>query len=303
MSNVLVLMGGESTEREVSIKTGIEVSKSLRNLGFEVTEFDPKREQLSEIPNISPDIVFNALHGRFGEDGFIQGLLEVYKIPYTHSGVLASSLAMDKFFSKKIFESAGIKCTFGNVYYLNDFFSNEVMDYPYVVKPINEGSSFGVNIIFDKKDKKNFMTNNNWTYGKKILVEKYVPGKELTVAIYKDKAIGVTEIAYESRVYDYNAKYDHNSSKHYIPAMISKEKYNEALNVGIKAHRSLGCRGITRADIRYDSESGSEELYLMELNTQPGLTPISLFPEIASYAGITYDEIVNWLIEDAGCNK
>ncbi|PPR76987.1 MAG: D-alanine--D-alanine ligase B [Alphaproteobacteria bacterium MarineAlpha2_Bin1] len=303
MSHVLVLMGGESAEREVSLKTGYEVSKSLKNIGFKVTEFDPKELQLSEIPNISPDIVFNALHGRFGEDGFIQGLLEVYKIPYTHSGVLSSALAMDKFFSKKIFESAGIKCTSGGVYFLDDFFDNEVMEYPYVIKPINEGSSVGVNIIFNKEDRKNFITRSDWSFGKKILVEKYVPGKELTVAVFKDRAIGVTEIVYQSKVYDYNAKYQKNSSKHFIPANISKDKYNEALDVGIKAHRSLGCRGITRADMRYDSISGSEEIYLMELNTQPGLTPISLFPEIASYAGIKFDEIINWLIEDAGCNK
>ncbi len=303
MIHVLVLMGGNSAEREVSLRTGLEVSKSLKNLGFKVTKFDPSNEQLSQIPVISPDIVFNALHGRFGEDGFIQGLLETYKIPYTHSGVLASALAMDKFFSKKIFESVGIKCTSGDVFVLDDFLSNEVMDFPYVVKPINEGSSVGVNIIFNKEDKINFKNNNNWSFGKKILVEKYIPGKELTVAIFKDKAIGVTEIEYHSKVYDYHAKYQKNSSKHYIPANISTNKYNEALDIGIRAHRSLGCRGITRADIRYDSNSGLDELYLMELNTQPGLTPISLFPEIASYAGINFDEIVDWLIRDAGCNK
>ena len=303
MKHILVLMGGESAERDVSIKTGIEVSKSLRSLGFKVTEFDPYEEQLFEIQNISPDIVFNALHGRFGEDGFIQGLLELYKIPYTHSGVLSSSLAMNKVYSKKIFESVGINCTIGDVYILDDFFENKIMNYPYVIKPVNEGSSVGVSIIFNENDKNNFLNNIEWPFGNKILVEEYVPGKELTVAIYKDRAIGVTEIIYQSKVYDYNAKYKKNSSKHFIPAKISEKKYNEAMDVGLKAHRSLGCRGITRADIRYDSDSESEELYLMELNTQPGLTPISLFPEIAAYAGITFDEIIEYLIEDAGCNK
>ncbi|MAR79447.1 MAG: D-alanine--D-alanine ligase [Rhodospirillaceae bacterium] len=303
MKHILVLMGGESAEREVSIKTGMEVSKSLKNLGFKVTEFDPYEKQLFEIQNISPDIVFNALHGRFGEDGFIQGLLELYKIPYTHSGVLASSLAMNKVYSKKIFESVGINCTIGDVYILDDFFHSEIMNYPYVIKPINEGSSVGVSIIFNKNDRDNFLKNIEWSFGNEILVEEYVPGKELTVAIYKDKAIGVTEIMYQSKVYDYNAKYKENFSKHFVPAKISEQKYNEAMSVGLKAHRSLGCRGITRADIRYDYESESGDLYLMELNTQPGLTPISLFPEIAEHAGITFDEIVDFLIEDAGCNK
>ena len=180
---------------------------------------------------------------------------------------------------------------------------NIQIEYPCVIKPINEGSSYGVRILYDENDKHTFFDADDWCYGNKILVEKYVPGKELTVAIMDDRPLGVTEIIYDSKVYDFQAKYKKEFSKHFTPAEIPKEKYEEAMKIGLNAHQSLGCRGITRADLRYDFSQNSGEMYLMELNTQPGLTPISLFPEIAKYRDISFDEIIKWLVKDAGCNK
>lgn len=302
MTHVAVLMGGSSNEREVSIVSGREVAKSLEILGFKVTKIDPDENLFSKLLSTKPDVVFNALHGRFGEDGTVQGLLEILRIPYTHSGVLASALAMNKIMSKKILIESGIKCTEGSVFNIDEVISKQVMDFPYVIKPINEGSSVGVNIILNN-DNSILFSKNKWAHGDKVLVEKYVPGREITVAVLDDKPLGVTEIKSEGKFYDYASKYIDGNSKHLIPAPLSEKKYNEVLDISLAAHRALGCRSISRSDFRYDDTSSEGEIYLMEVNTQPGFTPNSLVPEIAKYNGISFEEIIDYLIKDASCDR
>ncbi len=302
MTHVAVLMGGMSQEREVSLVTGAAVAESLNKLGFQVTSIDVSHNLSSVLDSLSPDIAFNALHGRFGEDGTVQGLLETLRIPYTHSGVLASALAMDKIMSKKVFLQAGINCTEGRVFSIDEVCSDHVFEPPYVIKPINEGSSVGVSIIMENE---HVPTRNKiqWGCSDKVLVEKYVHGKEVTVAIVDDKAIGVTEIQSLHKFYDYEAKYQKGQSKHLVPAPLPKDEYEEVMEISLAAHQALGCRGISRADFRYNNFSSNKKFFLMEINTQPGFTPVSLVPEIALFAGISFDEIVQLLIDDAGCDK
>lgn len=297
--HVAVLMGGWSAERDISLISGKAVADALHERGYKVTTVDVDRSVATILESLKPDVAFNALHGRFGEDGTIQGLLEILGIPYTHSGVLASAVAMDKPTAKKVFERAGIRCTEGCVMTREDFLTGDPPVPPYVIKPLNEGSSVGVRVVLTGDNAQPFDTD--WTFGDRVLVEKFVPGREITVAVLGARALGVTEIRSNHRFFDYDAKYRKGHAVHLLPAPLPEERYGEALDMALEAHRSLGCRGLSRADLRYDDEG--DALYLMEVNTQPGLTPISLAPEIAAHAGIAFGELCDWLVNDAGLSR
>jgi len=299
--HVAVLMGGWSAERAVSLVSGASVAEALRARGHRVTEIDVDRDVVQQLQTVQPDVVFNALHGRIGEDGAIQGLLEVMGLPYTHSGVLASALAMDKPTAKTIFERAGIRCTEGRVMNRADFRNGDAPTPPYVLKPLNEGSSVGVRLVTEGDNAPPI--DDTWDFGDSVLVENYVPGREITVAVLGDRALGVTEISSDHRFFDYKAKYEKGEAVHLLPAPLPEAKYAEALDTALAAHTSLGCRGLSRADFRYDDTDGEGDLYLMEVNTQPGLTPVSLAPEIAAHAGIDFGDLVEWLVDDAGCSR
>jgi D-alanine-D-alanine ligase len=298
MKHIAVLLGGLSAEREVSLSSGKAVIKALEELGYKVTPLDIQKEPVSRLLEIKPDAVFNALHGRWGEDGCVQGVLELYKIPYTHSGVLASALAMDKGMAKKIFAAAGLKVADGMILHKSEIIGKDPMPRPYVIKPFNEGSSVGVKLVFEKDNF--FFTESNWAYGDYVMVEKYVPGREITVAVLDGRALGVTEITTSSGFYDYEHKYTEGGSRHVCPAQLPKEKYDEVMKMAEIAHRALGCRGLTRSDFRYDDTKGKDGVfYILELNSQPGMTPLSLSPEIANYAGIGFNALVERIIKGA----
>ena len=299
---VVVLMGGKSGEREVSLRSGAAVANALREMGHDVLPVDVVGSLgtiLSEI-RLDTDVVFNALHGRYGEDGCVQGLCELLRVPYTHSGVLASALAMDKVVSKRLFVDAGIPVPYGEVFSPEDIRARAPMSCPYVVKPINEGSSLGVHIVWK---------GEKWPGAAKaggddepMLVEDYVPGRELTVAIMEERSLEVLEIKPVQGFYDYNAKYTKGSVQYIIPAVVPKSTREEVLHFALLAHQTLGCRGVTRADFRYDGSEDGLGLRLLELNTQPGLTPTSLVPEIAAHVGIDFQRLVSWMVEDARCS-
>ncbi len=297
--HVAVLMGGWSSEREVSLISGATVSNSLKTSGYRVTTIDVQRDLGVLLTRLfpRPDVVFNALHGRFGEDGCVQGLLDILDIPYTHSGLLASALAMNKPMAKRLFAAAGIPVPEGKVVGGGEAITAEVMAPPYVIKPLNEGSSVGVHIVPEDGDEHSLATN--WPFGDQVLVERYIPGRELTVAVMGDQALAVTEITTSAGFYDYSAKYDEGASTHLIPAPVPPAVYGEALRLAVLAHRSLGCRGVSRADFRYDGET----LFILELNTQPGMTPASLVPEQAAHAGKSFGELVAWMVENAECDS
>jgi len=299
--HVAILKGGWSAEREVSLVSGAAVAEALRARGYTVSEVDVARDVANQLESVKPDVVFNALHGRIGEDGAIQGVLEVLGLPYTHSGVLASAMAMDKPTAKKVFERAGIRCTEGRIMTRAEFSNGHAPTPPFVVKPLNEGSSVGVRVVMPGDNSKPL--DEDWAFGDRVLVEDYVPGREITVAVLGDRALGVTEIQSEHRFFDYQAKYEKGEAVHLLPAPLPESKYEEALDMALAAHRSLGCRGLSRADFRYDDREGDGSLYLMEVNTQPGLTPVSLAPEIAAHAGISFGDLVEWLVDDAGCGR
>lgn len=294
--HIAVLKGGLSEERDVSLTSGAAVEKALIALGHNVTPVDVGADVAAVLSALKPDVAFNALHGRYGEDGVVQGILEMLKIPYTHSGVLASALAMDKPMAKKIFASAGLRVADGIVASKDAVIKGDVMPRPYVVKPSNEGSSVGVKILFP--DDNFFFTKDNWSYGDSVLVEKYIPGRELTVAVLDGVALGVTEIVIASGFYDYENKYTAGKSTHICPAQIDKKIYDEAMRMAVAAHHALGCRSLSRADFRWD-ETGDGKLYILEVNTQPGMTPLSLSPELAEYAGISFEQLVAKLVEGA----
>lgn len=294
--HVAVLKGGLSAEREVSLTSGAAVEKALDALGYQYTAIDVDANIAIRLQEVKPDVVFNALHGRFGEDGTIQGLLELLKIPYTHSGVLASALAMDKPMAKKVFAREGIRCAQGGVFTKAQMLAGEVMARPYVVKPLNEGSSVGVTIVMDGDDFQ--FDESNWPFGNAVLVEQFVPGREIQVAVLDDKALGAIEIKPLNKFYDYEAKYTDGKAQHLMPAPMDETRYDEVLILALKAHQALGCRGLTRTDFRYD-EGGDGRFYILETNTQPGMTPLSLAPEIAAHAGIVFDALVDRLIKGA----
>ena len=306
MSNlIVVLMGGLSSERKISLLTGKACSKALKKKGYKVVDLDAKGYFVDELKQLKPKIVFNALHGKYGEDGFVQSILESLKIPYTHSGVLSSSLAMDKELSRLIFIKNNLKVPKyfllqkdheGN---LNKKINNKKIKFPIVIKPINEGSSLGVSICKNKKQftskYKKLMENYD-----RILIEEYIPGREIQVAVMGAKALGAIELVPRRQFYDYTAKYSNTArTRHIMPAPLSPKKYKEILGLAKKAHELLGCRGITRSDFRFFKN----KFYLLETNTQPGLTKLSLVPEIAQYCGIKFEDLIVWMTENASSNK
>lgn len=302
MPHVTVLMGGWSSEREVSLMSGKACSNALRQLNYAVSEIDVDRTVAQRLEELDPDAVFNALHGHWGEDGCAQGLLETLEIPYTHSGVRASAIAMHKPTAREAFLGAGIPCPAGVVVPKSEANVRDPLARPYVVKPVADGSTCGIRII--DKGNNQAPIPDDWAYGELILAETYVPGRELTVAVLDGRALGVTEIEPVSGFYDYEAKYTKGRAKHYVPARIHADAYARVMSWSEEAHRLIGCRGVSRADWRYDDTSGDPgELFLLEVNTQPGMTPLSLVPELAQFAGISFVELVRLLIEDAGCNR
>jgi D-alanine-D-alanine ligase len=304
--HVAVLMGGFSSERPVSLSTGKACADALEAYGYRVTRVDVDRDVARVLDELRPDVAFNALHGPFGEDGTIQGILEYRQIPYTHSGVLASALAMDKHLAKIVAKSAGIPVAEAKVMDRFAIGSKHPMKPPYVVKPVNEGSSFGVVIVKeDQAHPPQVIGSNEWRYGDRVMVERFVHGRELTCAVMGDVALGVTEIIPVGHsFYDYDAKYAAGGSKHECPAKVSPFIYQKVQTLALKAHQAIGCRGVSRSDFRYDdrhSENG--ELIWLEVNTQPGMTPTSLVPELAAHAGHEFGEFLSWLVEDASCSR
>ena len=304
-ARVAVLFGGISAEREVSLSTGRQVVLALRSAGFDVQPIEVTRDLgalIAALRDPAPDVVFNALHGRFGEDGAIQGVLDWLGLPYTHSGVRASSLAMDKVAAKAAFTAAGLPVARGRVVAIAELEAEDPLPRPYVVKPANEGSSVGVEIL-KSGDNRRAEIARAWRFGRTALVEEFVPGRELTVGVMEDRALAVTEIIAEAgSFYDYDSKYADGGSRHVIPARVHPATYDSALNVAVAAHRALGCRGATRADFRYDDTEGEPgRLVLLEVNTQPGLTPTSLLPEQAAHHGIGFSELCAWMVEHAAC--
>ena len=301
---VTVLMGGISAERDVSLDSGKACAKALSEIGFDVTSLDAKDDFIEKLIKNKPDKVFNALHGRFGEDGSIQGLLEHLKIPYTHSGILSSAIAMDKLTSKKIFKEAKISSPEYQVIKTVEDFQSSKIGYPCVVKPNNEGSSVGV-YIFNEPKKSN--EDTIVTLLKKynfLILEKYIPGREIQVAVMGSKALGGIEIVPTRSFYDYEAKYSANAkTKHIIPIKINETDYKKILDMALQAHNILGCRGVTRSDFRYNESDKVNKIYILEVNTQPGMTSLSLVPEIANYYGISFNELVKWIINDASINR
>ncbi len=302
--SVAVLMGGWSSERDVSLVSGAAVAKALSQAGYETETIDVARdvEGLTRRLTPRPDVVFNALHGRYGEDGCVQGLLEILAIPYTHSGVLASALAMDKPMAKKLFADAGIRCADHVVADRQQILSGGVMEPPYVIKPLNEGSSVGVQIILDAEAVA-AAQREEWPFRSIVMVERYIAGRELTVAVIGDRALGVTEIQPAGGFYDYDAKYTDGRAQHLVPAPLPSAIYEETQRFAMMAHEALGCRGVSRADLRYDdTQSDPGLVYLLEINTQPGMTPLSLVPELAQHAEIEFTQLVSWMVENASCD-
>jgi D-alanine-D-alanine ligase len=304
VKHVAMLMGGFSSERPVSLSSGNACADALEAEGYQVTRVDVGHDIASVLAELKPDVAFNALHGPFGEDGTIQGILEFLEIPYTHSGVLASALAMDKAQAKIVAKAAGIPVAEQRLMSRFDFTSAHPMKPPYVVKPVREGSSFGVVMVKeDQSHPPQIITSSEWRYGDSVMVERYIYGRELTCGVMGDVALGVTEVVPQGHAfYDYDSKYVKGGSKHVIPAQISPNIYQKIQTLSLKAHQAIGCRGVSRSDFRYDdrfSETG--ELVWLEVNTQPGMTPTSLVPEMAVHAGHSFGEFLRWMVEDASC--
>ena len=303
--HVAVLMGGWSAEREVSLRSGAACAEALVRRGYRVTRIDVGRDIAAVLTAAQPDVALNVLHGRPGEDGTLQGMLEILAIPYSHSGVMASAVAMQKDVAKTLFRAADVPVAEGLVASRFEVAERHVLSPPYVIKPIAEGSSVGVFIVReDHAHPPQELTREDWTFGEQVMVEKYIPGKELTCAVMGDAALGVIEIVPAVRFYDYEAKYAPGGSKHLLPAPVSPFVYQQVRKVALAAHRALGCRGVSRADFRYDDRvEGTGGLVCLEVNTQPGMTETSLVPELAAHAGITFDELVQWMIEDASLDR
>jgi D-alanine-D-alanine ligase len=301
--HVAVLMGGWSAERDVSLRSGNACADALSRRGYRVTPIDVTREIAAALSAARPDVALNVLHGRPGEDGTLQGLLEILGIPYTHSGVMASAVAMQKHYAKALFRAAGVPVAEDRVVSRFEAAKAHVMAPPYVVKPIAEGSSVGVFIVTEQhKNPPQELFRDDWAFGEMVMVERYIPGKELTCAVLGDRALDVIEIVPAARFYDYEAKYAAGGSKHLLPAPVLLNVYQEARRLALAAHSALGCRGVSRADFRYDDQ-GTGKLICLEVNTQPGMTETSLVPELAAYAGIAFDELVQWMVEDASINR
>lgn len=297
--HIAVVLGGMSSEREVSIMSGTPIAASLVKMGYRVTKIDMGTDIAAAIEKVKPDIVFNALHGTFGEDGCLPGLLDIMGIPYTHSGVLASSVGMHKIFSRHIFESAGIKTPKWELVHRSN--PKITTSKPYVVKPMSEGSSVGVIIVFEEDD---FDINNyEWAYGDVVIVEEYIKGQEVQTAVLDNKAVGSIELRPNVKFYDYKAKYTDGLCEHIMPANIPEKTSKLAKDIAEKAHKLLGVRCLSRSDFRFNAEKGEDALYLLETNTHPGMTPLSLVPEICKYYNISFEDILQKLIESATCRN
>jgi D-alanine-D-alanine ligase len=301
--HVAVLMGGWSAEREVSLRSGNACAAALTRRGYRVTPIDVGRDIATVLTAAKPYAALNVLHGRPGEDGTLQGLLEILGIPYSHSGVMASAVAMQKDYAKAMFRAHGVPVAEDRVVSRFEAARAHLMAPPYVIKPVAEGSSVGVFIVTaNHPHPPQELFRDDWAFGDKVMVERYVAGKELTCAVMGDRALDVIEIVPTTRFYDYEAKYAAGGSKHLLPAPVLPNVYQEVRRLAVAAHNALGCRGVSRADFRYD-DRGSGELICLEVNTQPGMTETSLVPELAAYAGITFDELVQWMVEDASINR
>ena len=304
--HVAVLMGGWSAEREVSLNSGAACANALESVGYRVTRIDVDRNIADTLTGLKPDVCFNALHGKWGEDGCVQGILETLEVPYTHSGVLASALAMDKERAKTAFNAAGIPVAESLVVSPIAAARQHLMQPPYVIKPVTEGSSVGVFIVReDHAHPPQELTRPDWAFGN-VMVERYIGGRELTCAVLGDRPLGIIDIlpAEGLSFYDYEAKYAKGGSRHVLPAQISPNIYEFIQKLALDAHNALGCRGVSRADFRFDDRpEGTGELVCLEVNTQPGMTATSLVPELAAHAGLTFGELVRWMVEDASCNR
>ncbi|MEW6254753.1 MAG: D-alanine--D-alanine ligase [Pseudomonadota bacterium] len=303
--HVAVLMGGWSAEREVSLRSGEGCARALEGAGYRVTRVDVGRNIAEVLARLRPDVAFNALHGSPGEDGTIQGILEIQRIPYSHSGVLASALAMDKAQAKVVMAAAGVPVAQGRVVSRAEAARRHVMEPPYVLKPVSEGSSVGVFIVReDQAHPPQELTRPDWPHGEMLLAERFIPGLELTCAMIRGAPSDVTEIEATHAFYDYDSKYAPGGSRHILPARILPEVYQQVRILTAKAHEALGCRGVSRADFRYDVEAGlGSGLVCLEVNTQPGMTETSLVPELAAHAGISFGELVTWMVEDASLDR
>lgn len=303
--HVAVLMGGLSSERQVSLWSGEACAKALEEEGFHVTRVDVSRDLAEVLGRLKPDVCFNALHGRFGEDGTVQGMLEIMGIPYTHSGVLASSLAMHKERAKTVMAAAGVPVARGKVVTREEAARGHPLEPPYVLKPLDGGSSVGVLIVNeDHAHPPQELTRSDWPHGERLLAEKFVAGRELTCAVIKGEPSDVIEILPSDGWYDFEAKYAKGGSKHVLPAEISSFVYQQVRKLTVAAHHALGCRGVSRADFRFDDRpNGTGELVCLEVNTQPGMTETSLVPELAAYVGMGFGELVTWLVEDASLDR
>jgi D-alanine-D-alanine ligase len=306
MKHVVVLMGGWSAEREISLRSGKACADALERIGlYRVTRLDVDRDVAASLRALRPDVALNLLHGRPGEDGTLQGMLEVLGIPYSHSGVLASALAMQKDTAKVVLKAAQVPVPGGISATRKEAAQRHLLPPPYVIKPAAEGSSVGVFIVRDDHTHPpQELTRPDWLYGERVLIEPYISGKELTCAVMGEQALGVIEIVPAVKFYDYEAKYAPGGSKHLLPAPIAPAVYREVQKLALMAHRALGCRGVTRSDFRYDdSLDGTEGLFCLEVNTQPGMTEVSLVPELAAHAGITFDDLVRWMVDDASLER
>jgi len=303
--HVAVLMGGWSAEREISLRSGKACADALERQGFAVTRIDVGRDIAAVLSAVRPDVALNVLHGVPGEDGTIQGLLEILGIPYSHSGVMSSALAMQKDVAKVQLKAAGVPVPEGVTVSRFEAAKAHVMAPPYVIKPVAEGSSVGVFIVPEGQEHPpQELFRDDWTHGDQMLVETYIPGKELTCAVMRDEALDVIEIVPTVKFYDYEAKYAPGGSRHELPAKILPNVYQEVRRLTLTAHRALGCRGVSRADFRYDDRiEGTGGLYCLEVNTQPGMTETSLVPELAMHAGVSFDELVRWMVEDASLKR
>jgi D-alanine-D-alanine ligase len=303
--HVAVLIGGWSAEREVSLASGKACADAAEKVGYRVSRVDVTRDIAKTLRELKPDVALNVLHGRPGEDGTLQGLLEILSVPYSHSGVLASALAMQKDIAKTVLKAAGVPVPSGMVVTRSVAAKAHLLPPPYVIKPVAEGSSVGVFIVrADHKHPPQELTRADWKFGETVLIEPFIPGKELTCAVMGDKPLGVIEIVPATEFYDYEAKYAPGGSKHLLPAPVPPEVYKACQVLSLAAHRALGCRGVTRADFRYDDTlTGTQGLFCLEVNTQPGMTETSLVPDMATYAGIAFEELVRWMIEDASLDR
>jgi len=304
--HIAVLMGGLSAEREVSLRSGEACANALEAEGFKVTRIDVGRDIAERLAELKPDVAFNALHGRYGEDGIMQGILEMLRIPYTHSGVLASALAMRKDRARELFRAAGLPVAEGLTTDRFTAAKAHVMPPPYIIKPVSEGSSVGILIVREGANAPpQELIQETWGHGDELLIERFIPGRELTCAVIGEKAYDIIEIrASDGGWYDYQAKYAKGGSTHILPANLKGIIYQNIQELTLLAHKTLGCRGVSRTDFRYDDSSpGKGELVILEVNTQPGMTETSLVPELAAHAGLTFGELVRWMVEDASCDR